>query len=69
MGMIHIEVMGSFKPNESKSFSAQNHGHAQAVADAIEWLSNVVLPRAIRNDHECHAEGIHPNKKFGKEIT
>jgi hypothetical protein len=39
MGMIKIETVGSF-PNQTKTFSAMQHGHADAVAKAITWLSD-----------------------------
>lgn len=63
MGMITIEVVGSFG-RKYKAFSAQETGHADAVAQAIEWLSSELLPSAIRNDHKCHDEGVRPNKGF-----
>jgi len=66
MGAIHIDVLGSFKPNAVKSFSALEHGHAQAVADAIQWLTNNVLPKAIANDHKCQQQNVYPDKGFGK---
>jgi hypothetical protein len=63
MGMLKIETLGSFKP-ESKTFSAMEHGHAHAVAGAIAFLSTVVLPEAIANDHKCHDEGLRPSSGF-----
>jgi hypothetical protein len=65
MGMIVIGTSGSFG-NRSERFSAMTGGHAQAVADAIKYLSEVELPKAIRNDHECHRDGIEPSEGFGK---
>ena len=65
MGMLTIETRGSFK-RESKTFSAMEHGHAQAVAEAITFLSNVVLPEAINNDHKCHDEGATPSGGFSR---
>lgn len=65
MGMIRIDTLGSFKAS-SKTFGAQSHGHAQAVAEAIEYLSREVLPAAIANDHECHNDGVAPAVGFGK---
>ncbi|KKN96708.1 hypothetical protein LCGC14_0163520 [marine sediment metagenome] len=65
MGLIKIETMGSF-PQRKETFSAMDHGHARAVADAIKWLSTVVLPAAIRQDHTFHAEGAEPEKGFGQ---
>ena len=65
--MIHIVVRGSFAPNAEKNFSAMQHGHADAVAKAIVWLSNEVLPRAIRLDHELQSEGEKPEGPFGSK--
>lgn len=66
MGMIVIELSGSFGQPRSKTFSAMEGGHAQAVAEAIQYLSEVELPKSIRNDHECHKDGIEPSKGYGK---
>lgn len=68
MGMIRIEVAGSFLPNCTRSFSAMEHGHADAVAQAIEWLSSNVLPRAIRRDHDLQEKGGKPFGPFGHDI-
>ena len=65
MGMLTINLAGSFG-SRSKSFSAMAGGHAQAVAEAIQYLSEVELPKAIRNDHECHRDGIEPSEGYGK---
>lgn len=67
MGMIQIQVRGSFRPNCNETFSAMEHGHADAVARAIEWLSKDVLPRAIRRDHELQDEGARPEGPFGHD--
>jgi len=65
MGSIVVATGGSF-PQRQKSFSAIEHGHAHAVADAIEWLATVVLPEAISQDHKLHTEGAAPAKGFVK---
>lgn len=65
MGLIRVEVAGSFRPRGNRIFKAQSHGHAQAVAAAIEWLSAEVLPAAIAQDHELQAEGVAPEKGYG----
>lgn len=65
MGVLKIEAFGSFE-RKSKSFSARQHGHARAVADAIRWLAEDVLPEAIAQDHALHAEGHEPEQRFGK---
>lgn len=64
MGMIKIETWGSFRPGKSEQFSASQHGHAHAVAKAIEFLSSEILPQAIALDHACHRDGEFPVKGF-----
>lgn len=65
MGMIEISVRGSFptpsRGYESRAFSAMEHGHAQAVAEAIRWLVVELLPRSIKRDHELQVEGKAPS--------
>lgn len=68
MGMIRIEVGGSFGAM-SRTFSAMDTGHADAVAQAIEWLSRDVLPAAIRNDHTCHSDNQLPRKGFANRAN
>ena len=65
MGMIRVEITGSFKPCRVKTVSAQKNGHAAAVAEIIAWLSSDVLPKAIRQDHDLHEEGFKPDGPFG----
>lgn len=67
MGMIRIEMRGSFGVR-SKEFSAMEHGHADAVAQAIEWLSGDVLPLAIRTDHQLHERDEKPSGPFGHNV-
>lgn len=67
MGIILIDTYGSFKTNQKK-FRAQTHGHAHAVAEAIEFLSKEVLPEAIAQDHELQKENQYPEEGFRKEI-
>ena len=64
--MVSITLSGSFGSARRKEFSALNGGHAQAVAEAINYLAEVELPKAIKNDHECHRDGIEPSQGFGK---
>ncbi len=61
MGQIHINVIGSFRPCEVKVFNAMQGGHADAVAQAIEWLAGTVLPHAIAQDHQLHDDGKSPS--------
>jgi hypothetical protein len=65
MGMIRILVEGSFDPHDDKIFSAMKEGHAKTVADAIKWLAEDVLPKAIQNDHKCQQDGEYPENRFG----
>jgi hypothetical protein len=67
MGMVRIEVAGSFgKHNTVKTFSAQKHGHADAVANAIAYLSGVLLPAATALDHQLHDSGDKPSHGFSR---
>lgn len=71
MGMITVSIKGSFNYKEEfledKEFSAQEYGHADAVARAIEYLSGVVLPRATFLDHKLQTGGHLPDKGFERE--
>lgn len=66
MGEININLHGSFG-TERRHFSAMGNGHAAAVAKAIQYLSEVVLPAAIRNDHDLHEAGCKPEGAFGHD--
>jgi hypothetical protein len=67
MGMIEISVRGSFGPDcTTRTFSALEHGHAHAVAKAIEWLSGELLPNAVSRDHQLANEGKGPIHGFGR---
>jgi hypothetical protein len=68
MGQITIDVRGSFgRKCGTKTFSAMNHGHADAVAQAIEFLSKELLPFATALDHKLHSQGTSPNDGFDRE--
>ena len=64
MGQIHISIRGSFENKSEQSFSALTGGHADAIAQAIEWLA-ALLPKAIAQDHRLHEEGATPDYGFG----
>ena len=71
MGMITVQLAGSFSKSAgfttgSNSFSAMGHGHADAVARAIEYLASDVLPRAIALDHKLQSEGAKPEGGFDR---
>jgi hypothetical protein len=59
MGQIRIQTWGSF-PTQDEQFTALTDGHAQAVADAIQFLATFVLPEAIERDHRLHEDGHKP---------
>jgi len=66
MGIIRISVTGSFGAERTKIFAADEYGHAHAVAEAIQFLADDVLPEAINNDHQCRTDGERPSKGFIK---
>ncbi|KKN39822.1 hypothetical protein LCGC14_0739340 [marine sediment metagenome] len=66
MGIITVSISGSFMSRPTEKFSALHGGHAQAVAETIEWLSKEVLPKAIQQDHMQHSLGEKPGIGFGK---
>ena len=66
MGQITIHIEGSFEPNRRVTISALDTGHADCVTKAIQYLAEMVLPRAIRQDHELHEAGHKPREGFGR---
>lgn len=66
VGVLTIETVGSF-PNQRRNFSAIDRGHAHAVAEAIKYLSEDVLPEAIERDHRLHDKGAKPAQGFDRE--
>jgi len=69
VGVINLDIYGSFPGgvHGQRSFSAMTHGHAHAVTEAIAFLVNKVLPKAIALDHKLHEEGEKPSKGFDPE--
>jgi len=67
MGMISITVGGSFTTRPIKQFTAMTGGHAQAVAEAIEFLSGEFLSDAIKLDHRIQSLGEKPEFGFGEK--
>lgn len=65
MGVITITFQGSFGTPRTERFSAMKIGHAGAIAEAIKYLAEHEMPNAIKNDHECHKDGIEPSDGFG----
>jgi hypothetical protein len=68
MGMVRIEIVGSFGPKQDQNFTAEEGGHALAIARAIDFLSKQ-LPGAIRLDHKLHYQGEYPATPFGYTRT
>lgn len=65
MGMISIKTWGSF-PARDKAFGAMASGHAHAVAEAIRFLAEEVLPEAIERDHRLHGRGAFPTHGYDR---
>ena len=62
-----MKIEGSFKDGGADGeyvYSAETHGHAHAVARAIEHLSRYTLPKAISLDHKLHEQGDKPERGF-----
>jgi len=66
MGMITITTNGSFG-QKRKEFKAITNGHADAVAQAIEYLSGKLLPESIESDHFLHDQGEKPAEGFKRK--
>lgn len=64
MGQIRITTVGSFGKSE-KVFSAENHGYAHAVNEAMEYL-NDLMRRSINSDHALSSGGLAPEKGYIK---
>jgi len=67
LGEITIDVRGSFKNKPFKKFTAMHGGHAQAIAEAIEFLSGDFLSDAIKQDHKAQEQGAKPELGFGEK--
>jgi hypothetical protein len=65
VGVLTITTSGSF-PSRRKDFGAMSHGHAHAVAEAIRFLADEVLPAAIEQDHRLQAQGASPEVGFDR---
>lgn len=66
MGMVAIQIRGSFGNKPNVTFSAMEGGHALALTRAIEYLTSQ-LPAAIQADHRLHDGGDRPPKSdYGK---
>ena len=70
MGMIRVEISGSFTEDgnvEFSQFSAVPYGHAHAVTNALNYLTEI-LRRSINEDHALHEDGQKPEKGFEREF-
>ena len=66
MGVIVITIQGSVIDRQTKTFTAMHGGHAQAVAEAVTFLSGKFLSNAIKQDHMLHEQGDKPDIGFGE---
>lgn len=63
-GQMTITCEGFGLQNARKNFSPNQHGYADAVAQAIEWLAKDVLPHATAADHKLHENEQSPPGTF-----
>jgi len=63
-----VILEGSFRWPVNLTFSALDAGHADAVAQAIQWLAQYALPDAIAQDHKLHDENACPKHGFGRWV-
>lgn len=68
MGQIRILVQGSFQDNDDISFTAQTHGHADAVEQALKYLDSL-HEKAVQQDLKLASKGEKPSAGFGVTIT
>jgi hypothetical protein len=59
MGMVTVQIRGSFGNKPDAQYSAMEGGHAFAITRAIQHLADQ-LPFAIRLDHELARAGDKP---------
>ena len=64
MGMVTIQIRGSFTKTPDAQFSATEGGHAMALTRAISYLTDQLGP-AIQKDHALHDKSQHPDPDFG----
>lgn len=50
----------------TRIFHANKHGHADAVAAALEFLSSEILPGATGLDHELHEQSQKPTHGYDR---
>lgn len=62
MGMITIKLEGSFGQDEMR-FSAEPHGHAHAINQAQEYLTEQ-MRQAINGDHRLRSQNFGPTDGF-----
>ena len=64
MGMVSVDITGSFGNKGKVHFSAEEGGHAYALTRAIAYLVTQ-MAGAIVKDHELHDAGDYPQTAFG----
>ena len=66
MGMVNVQIRGSFGNKPDGQFSAMEGGHALALSRAINFLI-AHMPDAIALDHELARAGDKPpHSDFGR---
>jgi hypothetical protein len=66
MGMVVVQIRGSFGNKPDASYSAMEGGHAMAITRAIGYLTSQ-LPSAIKLDHQLQTDNERPPKSdFGE---
>ena len=66
MGLITVQIRGSFGNKPDATFLAVDGGHALAITRAIRCLAEE-LPKAIQLDHQLARDGQKPpNSDFGQ---
>ena len=66
MGMIKVQIRGSFGNKPDAEYSAMEGGHAFALSRAIAYLASE-LPAAIALDHQLSRDGDKPPRSdFGR---
>ncbi len=66
MGMVTINIQGSFTKTGCVQYSATEGGHVQCLQRAINYLVGEI-PRAIQLDHQLHDMNRRPGEAdFGE---
>lgn len=68
MGMVRVQIRGSFGNRPDAEYSAMEGGHAMAITRAISYLTSE-LPAAIKLDHQLAATGDKPPRAAFGELA